>query len=211
MHDIFQNLRYATRQLLKSPGFAIVAVLTLALGIGANTAIFTLLDQALLRTLPVSHPEQLVRLRYFGSNTGRIHAFGGDSHDYFSYPMYRDLRDKNQVFAGMLANVEVQVGVQWNNQSDLAPAEMVSGNYFDVLGIRPAMGRLLLPSDDVPEQQSGRGAQLQLLEGALRLRSAGHQPGALHQRPSVHHRRCCRAATSTAPSRATPQSCSCPS
>ncbi len=149
MHAILSDLRYAIRQLLKSPGFALVAVLTLALGIGANTAIFTLLDQAMLRALPVNHPEQLVRLRYFGSNTGRISAFGGDGHDYFSYPMYRDLRDKNQVFSGMLANVEMQVGVQWNIQSDLAPSELVSGNYFDVLGVRPAMGRLLLPSDDV--------------------------------------------------------------
>ena len=149
MHTILLDLRYAIRQLLKSPGFALVAVLTLALGIGANTAIFTLLDQALLRALPVNHPEQLVRLHYFGSNTGRINSFGGDSHDYFSYPMYRDLRDKNQVFSGTLANVEMQVGVQWNNQSDLASGELVSGNYFDVLGVRPAMGRLLLPSDDV--------------------------------------------------------------
>jgi predicted permease len=148
MHAILLDLRYAVRQLLKSPGFAIVAVLTLALGIGANTAIFTLLDQALLRALPVSHPEQLVRLRYYGSNTGRISAFGGDGHDYFSYPMYRDLRDKNQVFSGMLANDQIQVGVQWNNQSDLASGELVSGNYFDVLGVSPAMGRLLLPSDD---------------------------------------------------------------
>jgi putative ABC transport system permease protein len=149
MNAMLLDLRYAARQLLKSPGFAIVAVLTLALGIGANTAIFTLLDQALLRALPVSHPEQLVRLHYFGANTGRIDSFGGDAHDYFSYPMYRDLRDKNQVFSGALANVEMQVGVQWNNQSDLASGELVSGNYFDVLGVRPAMGRLLLPSDDV--------------------------------------------------------------
>ena len=151
MHAILHDLRYASRQLLKSPGFAIVAVLTLALGIGANTAIFTLLDQVLLRSLPVSHPEQLVRLHYVGSNTGSISAFGGDSQDYFSYPMYRDLRDKNQVFSGMLADDEVQVGVQWNNQSDLASGELVSGNYFDVLGVRPAIGRLLLPSDDATQ------------------------------------------------------------
>ena len=149
MQAILLDLRYAVRQLAKSPGFAIIAVLTLALGIGANTAIFTLLDQALLRALPVNHPEQLVRLRYYGSNTGRTSAFGGDGHDYFSYPMYRDLRDKNGVFSGTLANVEMQVGLQWNNQSDLASGELVSGNYFDVLGVRPAMGRLLLPSDDI--------------------------------------------------------------
>jgi len=151
MHEILNDLRYAARQLRKAPAFAAVAVLTLALGIGANTAIFTLLDQALLRALPVSHPEQLVRLRYVGSNTGHISAFGGDSHDYFSYPMFRDLRDKNRVFSGMLANVEIQVGVQWNNQSELVSGEMVSGDYFDVLGVRPAMGRPLLPSDDAAQ------------------------------------------------------------
>ena len=112
---MLQDLRYALRQLRKSPAFAAVAVLTLALGIGANTAIFTLLDQALLRSLPVSHPEQLVRLRYEGSNTGTMAAFGGDDKDYFSYPMYRDLRDQNQVFSGMLANASCsRSSVQWH-------------------------------------------------------------------------------------------------
>ncbi len=148
---MLQDLRYALRQLRKSPAFTAVAVLTLALGIGANTAIFTLLDQALLRALPVSHPEQLVRLRYTGSNTGRISVFGGDSKDFFSYPMYRDLRDKNQVFSGVLADDEIGVGVQWNNQPDLASGELVSGNYFDVLGVRPAEGRLFVPADDAAQ------------------------------------------------------------
>ena len=148
---MLQDLRYAIRQLRKSPAFAIVAVLTLALGIGANTAIFTLLDQALLRELPVSHPEQLVRLQYVGSNEGRISSYGGDSHGYFSYPMYKDLRDKNEVFDGMLANIEMSVGVQWNNQSDLVSGEIVSGNYFDVLGVKPALGRLFVPADDAAQ------------------------------------------------------------
>jgi predicted permease len=148
---MLQDLRYAIRQLRKSPAFAIVAVLTLALGIGANTAIFTLLDQALLRELPVSHPEQLVRLQYVGSNTGRISSYGGDSHTYFSYPMYKDLRDKNEVVDGMLANVEIAAGVQWNNQSELVSSELVSGNYFDVLGVKPAMGRLFVPADDAAQ------------------------------------------------------------
>ncbi len=145
---MWQDLRFALRQLRKSPIFALVAVLTLALGIGANTAIFTLLDQALLRTLPVSHPEQLVRLRYEGLHSGNINFYGGDEHDYFSYPTYRELRDKNTVFTGLIANDEAQVGVQWNNQPELANAELVSGNYFDVLGVQPALGRLILPSDD---------------------------------------------------------------
>ena len=142
------DLRYALRQLRKSPVFTVVAVITLALGIGANTAIFTLLDQALIRSLPVSHPEQLVRLRYSGESPGHTNAYGGDDNDFFSYPMYRDLRDKNSVFDGLIANDQQTVGVQWNNRSDVIEVELVSGNYFQVLGLQPAIGRPLLPSDD---------------------------------------------------------------
>ncbi len=145
---MWQVLRYALRQLRKSPIFALVAVLTLALGIGANTAIFTLLDQAMLRKLPVRQADELVRLQFVGMHTGSVMFFGGAENDYFSYPMYRDLRDKNAVFSGMLANAEQQVGVQWNNQPELASGELVSGNYFDLLGVNPAAGRLLLPADD---------------------------------------------------------------
>ena len=145
-----QDIRYALRQLRKAPVFTAVAVLTLALGIGANTAIFTLLDQALIRSLPVSHPEQLVRLRFSGLHAGSVNYYGGDEHDYFSYPAYRELRDKNDAFAGVIANSEAQVGVKWKNQAELADSELVTGNYFDVLGVRPAVGRLLVPSDDVP-------------------------------------------------------------
>ena len=144
------DIRYALRQFRKSPLFTLIAVITLAVGIGASTAIFTLLDQALIRSLPVSHPEQLVRLRYTGESPGHTNNYGGDDKDFFSYPMYRDLRDKNGVFSGLLANDEKYVGVQWNDRSELAEAELVSGNYFEVLGLQPALGRLLLPSDDVP-------------------------------------------------------------
>ena len=147
---MLQDLRYALRQFRKAPVFTAVAVITLALGIGANTAIFTLLDQALLRTLPVSHPNELVRLRFSGLHEGNINYYGGDEYDYFSYPMYRDLRDQNRVLSGLLANLEGQAGIEWNNQPELASAELVSGNYFDVLGVRPALGRLLLPADDLP-------------------------------------------------------------
>ena len=150
MGTILHEVRLGLRQMRKAPGFAIVAVLTLALGIGANTAVFTLLDQALLRRLPVSHPEQLVRLRFAGASPGHVESYGGDDKDYFSYPMYRDLRDKNNVFDGMLASDQCQAGVQWNNAPDLATCETVSGNYFQVLGVQPAIGRVILPSDDVP-------------------------------------------------------------
>jgi predicted permease len=142
------------RQMRKAPAFTIVAVLTLALGIGANTAVFTLLDQALLRNLPVVHPEQLVHLRFTGSHPGHTHAFGGDGNDYYSFPLYRDLRDKNAVFDGLIASDQCQVGVQWKNRPDLADCEMISGNYFQVLGVRSALGRPIIPTDDLPNSSS---------------------------------------------------------
>ncbi|MGH9643041.1 MAG: ABC transporter permease, partial [Terriglobales bacterium] len=148
MNGLLQDLRYAVRQLRKSPGFAVVAIITLALGIGANTAIFSLLDQALLRSLPVKDVDRLVVLKYEGSNTGSLQS-RTDGKFYFSYPMYRDLRDRNSVFNGLIATDWTRVGVQWHNQPDLAAAELVSGNYFDVLSVRPAVGRLFLASDDV--------------------------------------------------------------
>src|SRR5437588_12550361 len=99
MRNVMEDVRYGLRLLRKSPAFTFVAVLTLALGIGANTAIFTLLDQALLRSLPVKEPSRLVVLRFSGEDSGSTHA-RGDSSLVFSYPMYRDLRDHHSVFSG---------------------------------------------------------------------------------------------------------------
>jgi putative ABC transport system permease protein len=148
MHSLLQNLRYALRQFRRAPGFAATVVVTLALGIGATTAIFTLFDQALLRILPVEKPNELVRFHWKGSYSGSASLFGGDIGDYFSYPMYRDLRDQNQVFSGMLAVMRTGAGISWHNQADSEDVEIVSGNYFDVLGMKPALGRLLHQGDD---------------------------------------------------------------
>ncbi len=153
MSALLQDLRYALRQLRKSPGFTIVAMCILALGIGANTAIYSLLDQVLLRSLPVKDPGGLVQLKSVGSDSGHVSSWGGDDHLYFSYPMYRDLRDKSSVFDGMLARTPAQVGVQYHNDSKLGMAELVSGNYFQVLGLSPAMGRLIMPSDDEVQER----------------------------------------------------------
>jgi ABC-type antimicrobial peptide transport system permease subunit len=153
MNGLLQDLRYAVRQLRKSPGFATVAILTLALGIGANTAIFNLLDQALLRSLPVKEPNRLVLLRFSGDDSGHSSP-RGDGYLYFSYPMYRDLRDRNSVFNGLIATASARVGVQWHNQPELVDAELVSGNYFDILGVQAAFGRLILPSDDRAREAS---------------------------------------------------------
>ncbi len=148
MGTILNEIRLGLRQMRKAPVFTIVAVLTLALGIGANTAVFTLFDQALLRSLPVSHPEQLVRLHWTGDAPGHFNSYGGDDTEYFSYPMYRDLRDKNEVMQAVIANDQQNVAVRWNNKPDMAGCELVSGNYFEALGIRPALGRLFVPSDE---------------------------------------------------------------
>ena len=132
--------------------FTLVAILTLALGIGANTAVFTLLDQALLRCLPVQ-PSRATGASALapGSSPGHTNSYGGDDNDFFSYPMYRDLRDKNRVLDGLIANDRRVAGVQWNNRSELAAGELVSGNYFEVLGVQPAMGRLIVPSDEAAQ------------------------------------------------------------
>jgi predicted permease len=120
-----------------------VAVASLALGIGANTAIFTLMDQVLLRALPVKDPEQLVMVFARGSHYGS--NWGMNS---MSYPMYRDFRDQNPVFTGMLCRFATWSSLSHGGSTERVTSELVSGNYFDVLGVRPAAGRLITPEDD---------------------------------------------------------------
>lgn len=151
MMTLFQDIRYALRQLRKSPAFTLTVIVTLALGIGANSSVFTLFDQVLLRMLPVERPKELVRFTWSGGFSGSMSSFGGDSpnhFNYFSYPMYKDLRDQNQAFSGMLAADKASVGVSWRNQAENKDAEVVTGNYFQVLGVHPTAGRLLTPQDD---------------------------------------------------------------
>ena len=138
MQTIWQDLRYGARMLLKNPGFTVIAVLTLALGIGANTAIFSLTDQILLRSLPVERPEELVVLRSPGPKGGHVWSDGDDAAS-FSYPMYKDLRDRGaNVFSGLLARFAIPLSVAGVGQTERADGELVSGNYFEVLGVRPA-------------------------------------------------------------------------
>ncbi len=151
MPAILTDIRYALRQLRRSPGFAFTAVATLALAIGANTAIFTLLDQALLRALPVEDAKRVVTLSFDGEYSGHVSSEGGDTPGhlhYFSYPMYRDLRDKNTVLSGVIASAPMTAGVTWNNQAQSASTELVTGNYFETLGVKPALGRLLVAGDE---------------------------------------------------------------
>src|SRR5277367_414082 len=170
MQSFLQDLRYAVRQLRKSPGFTLTVILTLALGIGANAAVFTLFDQVLLRMLPVQKPQELVRFHWTGGYSGGANVFGGDMGDYFSYPMYKDLRDKSQVFSGVVGIDKANVGVSWNNQAEDQDAELVSGNYFQLLGLHPAIGRLLTPQDDTAK---GANPQLVLSYAYWKTRFAG--------------------------------------
>lgn len=149
MQTIWNDLKFALRQLVRAPGFALTAILTLALGIGANTAIFSLLDQALLRSLPVRDPASLVVFEDSSPTwRGSISVSGGTVEDYFTYPSYLQLRDHAQGLSGLLATTGSPVSLTRNNASQFVAAEIVSGNYFDVLGVAPALGRTLQVADD---------------------------------------------------------------
>ena len=136
------DIRYALRMLVKNPAFAGVVVLTLALGIGANAAIFSLLDQVLLQSLPVANPDQLVVLSAYDPKEGP------DIDGAFSYAMYQDLRDRNSVFSGVIARGGTQMNVSYGDQTERVRGELVSGNFFEVLGVRPWAGRLFTQDDD---------------------------------------------------------------
>src|SRR5215475_12360030 len=139
--EIFlQDLRYALRTMRRNQGFAAVAVLTLGLGIGANTAIFSLIDAILLKRLPVKQPEQLVLLR---------HADSRVTENTFAYRTYEEFRDQNQVLSGLLAYHPLRLSVSVDGQPEPAEAgQLVSGNYYSVLGVDAALGRTITPDDD---------------------------------------------------------------
>ena len=143
MSNFIADLRYAMRSFLKVPVFTAVAVMSLALGIGANTAIFTLMDQVLLRVLPVENPEQLVQVYARGNHYGS--NWGSNS---MSYPMYRDFRDRTDLFSGVICRFEIGASLGHGGTTERVNAELVSGNYFHVLGIRSHAGRLITPDDD---------------------------------------------------------------
>jgi predicted permease len=139
----FRDFKYALRTLARTPGFTVIAILTLALGIGANTAIFTLLDQILLRLLPVKNPQELVLLtmhgRHYGSN------WGGNA---ISHPMFRDFAANNKVFSDMFARFAASGSLSFNGQAERVDLELVSGDYFSTLGLNPYLGRVFTAEDD---------------------------------------------------------------
>jgi predicted permease len=172
MGSLLFDLRHAVRALIKAPVFTAVTVLTLALGIGANTAIFSLMDQVVLRLLPVKSPRELVQLD--GPGTFRGATAGART---FSYPMYRDLRDRNEVFTGLVARAPATATLTYRGQTERVDAELISGNTFAVLGVQPVLGRALTESDD---RTPGAHPVAVLSSGYWRRRFAG-DPSILNQ------------------------------
>ena len=140
METLWQDLRYGLRMLIKNPGLTFVAVLSLSLGIGANSAIFSLVDALLLRPLPVEKPEQLVAI-----TTSDYH--GTYPHG-LSYPDFVDYRDRAEAFSGVIAFSPLPLNLRSGEQNERVWGIMASGNYFDVLGVRAVVGRTFLPEED---------------------------------------------------------------
>src|SRR6266550_3030708 len=148
LETCLQDVRFAARMLRKNSGFAAVAVLTLALGIGANTAIFTVINAVMLRALPVQHPEQLVTV----GNPSRVHSWGTGTPrtDVFSYPLYREVRDNNEVFSSVLASSnlgDLRITME-RSGTETARGRLVTGNYFQTLGVEALLGRTFTVGED---------------------------------------------------------------
>jgi len=139
---MWKDIQFGARMLLKNPGFTLVAVLSLALGIGVNSTIFSLVNAILLKPMPVSEPGQLVEV-YSG-----VEQF---KYSVNSYADYVDLRDENDVFTGLVAHSMIRVTYTHEGQSELVLGEIVTGNYFQVLGVEPHLGRSFLPEEDQTE------------------------------------------------------------
>jgi predicted permease len=148
---VLQDLHFALRQLCKTPGFTIVALLSLALGIGANTAIFSLLNAVLLRHLPVPNPQQLILFGH-GKAVGSAGGLPDGSTDLFSYPFYRAFAAQTPSFSGVAAvdSIQMKSHLSVNNgNAEPIQIDLVSGSYFNVLGVPPALGRMIAQSDDL--------------------------------------------------------------
>jgi predicted permease len=176
MH-LLQDVTFALRTFKRAPLFVVIAILSLAFGIGANTAIFTLTDQVLVRMLPVKNPEQLVMFsaigRHYGSNQGA---------NRISYPMYQDFRDHNQVFSGMFCFRETEMSLNYRGRTERISGELVSGNYFPVLGVQASLGRVFTAADD---QIQGSHPLAVLSYGFWQSRFAG-DPGVIGQKLNIN-------------------------
>src|SRR5256886_7001282 len=145
-----RNIKVALRTLFRTPFVTVIAILSLALGIGANAAIYSLFDEMLLQPLPVTHPERLVNFTGPGPQNGQNSCnSAGGCDEVFSYPMFRDLERANTAFSGIAGHFLFGVNVAMRGQTAInGRGNFVSGSYFPLLGLRASLGRLLTPDDD---------------------------------------------------------------
>jgi putative ABC transport system permease protein len=141
---LIRDIRYSIRSLRNTPAFTLVAILSLGLGIGANTAIFSILDAVMLRALPVSHPEELVRI----VRTERANASASDWSGIFTNPLWEQIRDRQDMFSGVFAYASASFDLANGGEARRIPASWISGDYFTTLGVRPELGRLIQRTDD---------------------------------------------------------------
>ena len=187
MDTIWKDVRFGLRTLAKNPGFTAVAVLSLALGIGANTALFSLVNGLLLRHLPVAHPEELAAVG-LPSRVGGV-SQGTPQFGLFSVPLYYAVRDANRSFSGLVATgrtekLDVRVeGAPPSAEPDHPRARMVTGNYFSVLGVRPVLGRTFTDEDDRP---GGVSAPAVVLSYQYWQRRFGLDPAVVGKRLSIN-------------------------
>ncbi|MEW6125613.1 MAG: ABC transporter permease [Acidobacteriota bacterium] len=167
LEQLGQDLRYGLRMLFKQKGFTLVAVLSLALGIGVNTGVFSLMDAVLLRMLPVAEPEQL----YFVNNVG---ARGGGGAP--PYPCFERFRDQSQSFTGLAAFTRRDLRIRIDSQREEIQGQFVSGNYFAVLGVSPALGRALSPADDAVPGKGGPDGYVAVISYNYWTRRFGRDP-----------------------------------
>ena len=205
------NLKLAFRRLFKTPFVSIVAITSLALGIGANAAIFSLFDQTLLRPLPVARPGELVNLSAPGPKPGsQSCGQAGDCEDVFSYPMFRDLEKQQTVFTGIAAHVSFGVNLAYRGQTMNGGGMLVSGSYFPVLGVQPGARAPARPGRRSEYRGAFRdGPQPWILDDAA-WREPGRPERHDHrQRPGDDDRRRGAAGASAARPSATSRRCSC--
>ena len=175
------DLRYTFRSFRKNSGFTAIAVLSLALGIGANTAVFSLLDQVILRSLPVRDPGQLVLFTANGPRRGSVNTNYDDTFT-FSYPMYLDFRDRAPDLSGAIAWFPIAASLSMSGQTERVSANLVSGNFFEVLGTGMSIGRPIVPDDT---RAIGTNPIVVLSHGFWRQRFGG-DPGILNRRVLIN-------------------------
>ena len=188
LETTLQDCRYAFRLLRKNPGFTLVAVLTLALGIGGNTAVFSVMNSVLLRNLPLPHPEELMFLRLPNEQpSGASNTGDGDTS--FSDPVFEQLRKEHAAFSDLMAYVPLAIGkapIRIGEIPEEAEADMVSGNFFSGLGVNFARGRGFTPEDESAHAPACRG-QLLVLDRTLRAQPIHPRPNYLREGIAVHY------------------------